>query len=189
MYVNSSNNTKEEQVMDTSRRYMMATVAHHQLGDISSDRPTLCDIDSEDEENYIGNWVDGFGFVEVKFPKATTRELTDDEKNFHNGRILMMGTQLAGIIQIPDAPNIVPISDRPMVVHTHNSIYRLGQANKKGVRAIIKDGGTLSFDWCVVKSLMLHRPLVLMGLHGENPVIPFVSSTVEYIDPIPEVSV
>lgn len=168
--------------MDTPRRYMMATVAHHQLGDISSDRPMLCDIDGEDEENYIGNWVEGFGFVEVQFPKATTRELTDDEKNFHNGRTLMMGTQFVGLIQIPDAPNAALIPDKPIVVHTRNSIYRIGQANEKGVRAILKEGAILSFDWCVVKSLILHRPLVLMGLDGENPVIPFVSSKVEHID-------
>lgn len=61
------------------------------MGDISSDVPTLCDIDGEDEENYIGNWVDGWEFVEVKFPKKTTKELTDDEKSYHNGRTLMMG--------------------------------------------------------------------------------------------------
>ena len=73
--------------MDTPRRYMMATVAYHRLSDISSDHPTLCDIDSEDEENYIGNWVDGFGFVEVRFPKATTRELTDDEKSYHSSTV------------------------------------------------------------------------------------------------------
>ena len=174
--------------MDMPRRYMMATVAHHQLGDISSGQPTLCDIDSEDEENYIGNWVDGFGFMEVRFPKVTTRELTDNEKSYHNGRVLMMGNQFAGLIQIPDAPNAVPIPCEALLVYTRNSIYRLGKADEKGIRIIIKNAAAMSFNLCVVKSLMLHRPLVLMGLHGENPVIPFVSSTVEYIDS-PQVSV
>lgn len=60
---------------------MMATTAIHQLGDISSDTPDLCVIHSEDEDNYIGNWVTGFGFVNVKFPKTSTRDLTQDEKD------------------------------------------------------------------------------------------------------------
>ncbi len=37
------------------RKYMMATKAIYQLGDISSEIPDLCFIHSEDEENYIGN--------------------------------------------------------------------------------------------------------------------------------------
>ncbi len=168
--------------MDTPRHYMMATVAHHQLDDISSDQAALCDIDGEDGENYIGNWVDGFGFVEVRFPKATTRELTGDEKNKHNGRVLMMGTQFVGLIQIHDAPNAIPIPQEAVLVYTRNSIYILGKADEKGVRIIIKNGVVMFFERCVVKSLMLHRPLVVMGLQGDEPVIPFVSSTVEYIN-------
>ena len=61
------------------KKYMMATKAIHQLGDISRDEPDICLIHDQDEENYIGNWVTGFGFVDVKFPKATTRELTSKE--------------------------------------------------------------------------------------------------------------
>jgi len=152
------------------------------MGDISSDEPDICEIDGEDEENYIGTWVQGHGFMEVKFPKATTRELTDDEKIYHNGRVLMMGRTPMGTIQIPDAPNTAPVPNEPVVVYTRNSVYRLGKAGEKGTRAIVKDGVALSFGWCVIKSLMLHRPLVLMGLHGTDPVIPFVSSEVQHID-------
>lgn len=65
--------------------YMMATQAIHKLGDISSDEPDLCVIHSEDEENYVGNWVTGFGFINVKFPKNTTRELTEEEKEKYHG--------------------------------------------------------------------------------------------------------
>lgn len=61
-------------------RYMMATKAIHNLGDISREKPSLCLIHSEDEENYIGHWMEGMGFIDVKFPKDSTRELTDDEK-------------------------------------------------------------------------------------------------------------
>ena len=61
-------------------RFMMATRAVHKLRDISRKKPSLCLISEEDEENFIGNWVQGFGFFGVKFPKETTRELTDKEK-------------------------------------------------------------------------------------------------------------
>lgn len=61
-------------------RYMMATKADHQLGDISRDEPDFCWITGEDEDNYIGHWITGFGFVNVKFPKETTRDLTPEEQ-------------------------------------------------------------------------------------------------------------
>lgn len=69
-------------------RHMMATTAIHKLGDISRDEPDLCIVYKEDEENYIGNWVEGFGFIEVKFPKETTRPLTEEEKKSHIGKYL-----------------------------------------------------------------------------------------------------
>lgn len=61
-------------------RYMMATTAIHQLGDISSDAPDICRVVREEGDDYIGSWVTGFGFFNVKFPKATTRELNEDER-------------------------------------------------------------------------------------------------------------
>jgi len=72
--------------------YMMATKASHQMGDISSDDPDLAQIFRQDKENYIGNWVFGFGFINVKFPKATTRPLTESEKDhFAKGGLEMGG--------------------------------------------------------------------------------------------------
>ena len=60
-------------------RVLMGTEAHHQLGDISRDKPDYFYVDSEDESAYIGAWVTGFGFINVRFPKATSRPMTDDE--------------------------------------------------------------------------------------------------------------
>lgn len=59
--------------------YMMATKAIHKLGDISSDFEDICHVDKEEDGNYIGHWVAGLGFVNVKFPKETTRMLTTAE--------------------------------------------------------------------------------------------------------------
>jgi len=67
-------------------RYMMATKAYHGLGDISSEEPDLCVIHGEDKENYIGNWVTGLGFCNVRFPKKTTRELNSEEKEKFDGK-------------------------------------------------------------------------------------------------------
>lgn len=60
---------------------MMATKAIHKLGDISRDAPDYCVVreDAADPDNYIGDWVTGYGFIDVKFPKATTRECTPAE--------------------------------------------------------------------------------------------------------------
>jgi hypothetical protein len=66
-------------------KFMMATKAIHKLGDISNDTPDICHIHDEDENNYIGNWIYGFGFIDVKFPKETTRELTAEEIEKYHG--------------------------------------------------------------------------------------------------------
>ena len=63
---------------------MMATTAVHKLGDISNDSPDLCHIYNETETDYIGMWITGFGFFDVKFPKETTRELTPEEVEKYN---------------------------------------------------------------------------------------------------------
>lgn len=58
----------------------IATVAYHKLGDISRNEPDYCVIQSEDELNYYGHWLEGFGFIDVRFPKGTTRIASDDLK-------------------------------------------------------------------------------------------------------------
>lgn len=73
------------------KKYMMATKAIHKLGDISSDYYDLCFITHEDETNYIGNWVTGLGFVNVKFPKKTTRNLTPKEVKHFNDFSYQLG--------------------------------------------------------------------------------------------------
>ena len=60
-------------------KYMMATKAFHQLGEISRDEGDICHIHDETDEHYIGSWVTGFGFIGVRFPKETTRKLTLEE--------------------------------------------------------------------------------------------------------------
>ena len=76
-------------------KYMMATKAIHKLGDISSDEPDLCFIREETGKHYIGNWVTGFGFINVKFPKETTRNLTKKEVEHYNKMSIRINNQPA----------------------------------------------------------------------------------------------
>lgn len=63
----------------TKPKTMWATKAEHQLGDLSRDKGDFCIVTCIEGDNYIGNWLTGYGFCEVKFPVATTRELTPEE--------------------------------------------------------------------------------------------------------------
>lgn len=59
--------------------HVIATKAMHQLGDISRPDGDLALISDEDKSDWIGSWMTGFGFINVRFPKETTRDLTDEE--------------------------------------------------------------------------------------------------------------
>jgi hypothetical protein len=58
---------------------MLATKAYHKLGDISREKPSLCIVNEADEDNYYGQWESGFGFINVRFPKETTKEIECQE--------------------------------------------------------------------------------------------------------------
>lgn len=55
----------------------IATEAYHKLGNISRNELDFCVLKSEDELNYYGNWLTGYGFIDVQFPKAKTRIASD----------------------------------------------------------------------------------------------------------------
>ena len=60
----------------------MATTAFAGKYDISRDPACYCVVEREDSENYYGSWVTGMGFFDVRFPKTTTREMTETEKQW-----------------------------------------------------------------------------------------------------------
>ena len=67
----------------TFPRYMMGTKASTKLGhDISRDEYDYCYIQRQEADNYIGSWVEGFGFFDVEFPVESTRECTPEEKDY-----------------------------------------------------------------------------------------------------------
>jgi hypothetical protein len=74
-----------------SDRYMMATQAIHAVGNISRDEPSLAIVYRETERDYIGEWATGMGFINVRFPKETTRELTDAERALYRTKRIEVG--------------------------------------------------------------------------------------------------
>lgn len=68
--------------------YMMGTQAFIRFGSLSRNTPNLCLINKEDEDNFIGRWVFRSFFFNVRFPKNTTRELTDEERDKYRVKII-----------------------------------------------------------------------------------------------------
>lgn len=58
------------------------TTATHKLGDISRPNGDFFRVEGEDGDDYVGQWMTGFGFVDVRFPKSTTRPITDAERKW-----------------------------------------------------------------------------------------------------------
>lgn len=85
----------------TEWKYLMATKAIHGLGDISRDEPDLCVVNEEHNDYYVGHWVTGFGFMDVKFPKETTRELTKRERKKYNNKGRTLNGIYLGKVKIP----------------------------------------------------------------------------------------
>jgi hypothetical protein len=75
-------------------RYGMATGAFFPDGDLfCSDvrQSRLCIIKDEDEENFYGHFVEGLGAAGLRFPKISTRELTEAEKQQYDGKVYGIG--------------------------------------------------------------------------------------------------
>jgi hypothetical protein len=84
---------------------MMSTQATHAYGDLSRAEPDLAIIHGETETHYIGAWVSGIGFVNVWFPKATTRELTAEERAHYRGKVIEVGGMTRPIL-IDEQPSV-----------------------------------------------------------------------------------
>ena len=78
--------------MEIVNKHMMATKAFtFKEWDISSDTPDLAFIERQEGDNYIGYWIFGLGFSEVRFPVETTRHLTQEEIEKYNNTPVGMG--------------------------------------------------------------------------------------------------
>lgn len=79
---------------DGSGVFKMATEAYHLMGDISRPKKNLCKVYTEDKDNFYGHWIEGLGFIEVRFPKETTSELTEkDKEKLHGKKLAINGNR------------------------------------------------------------------------------------------------
>lgn len=76
---------------DIPPRYLMATSALHPMADISRDEPALALVHAETAHFWVGEWVAGFGYIGVHFPKASTRELTGEERETYGKKLVECG--------------------------------------------------------------------------------------------------
>lgn len=90
----------ESSVQPFRRRYVMATAAAHKLGDLSRDPAHLALVYGEDGDAYVGRWIEGFGYFDVRFPKATTRDLTADEIAEYDGRLVAINGEPISALDI-----------------------------------------------------------------------------------------
>jgi hypothetical protein len=84
---------------------MIATKANHKLGDVSreffeNDTENLCFITKEVGDNYIGQWITGFGLINVEFPKATTRDLTKEEVAHFNTCYIQLANYTPQLLKV-----------------------------------------------------------------------------------------
>ena len=85
--------TSQMTEIEGGHRYLMATKAFHKMGELSRDKADLCIVGTETDEYVIGNWVTGFGFFNVCFPRDTTRELMEDEIEDYNKTYIQIASQ------------------------------------------------------------------------------------------------
>jgi hypothetical protein len=60
--------------------------AIHKLGDIGRPEDDYIRVHSETDTHYIGNFEEGYGFIDVQFNKEDCRPLTDNEVKEMNGK-------------------------------------------------------------------------------------------------------
>ncbi len=145
-------------------RFMMATKASHTMGDISRDSPSLCIVYGEEDEHWVGRFLTGFGFCDIRFPKKTTREPTKQEKEIWNGEAFGVGGRVLNVVVFPG----FGVPKRAIVVKTNNDTYRFGKAEVDWTRTIVCDGKPLDFSTGKIILLKVGRQMVVDKLDGNE---------------------
>jgi hypothetical protein len=69
---------------DQTGLYLMAKESYHLLGEVTRDEWDLAIVFKEDNKNFYGNWVFGYGLVDVRFPKDKVKKLNKKEITKYN---------------------------------------------------------------------------------------------------------
>lgn len=56
--------------------------AIHKMGNIGRKNDEFIRVQSENKDYYIGQFEEGFGFIDVKFKKSDCRNITKEEREF-----------------------------------------------------------------------------------------------------------
>jgi len=81
--------------------------AIHKLGNIGRNIDDKIRIHSEDDTYYIGNFEEGYGFIDVKFKKSDCRPLTPKERENINGSWYGINGNPLYKIYVDDEGNII----------------------------------------------------------------------------------
>ena len=87
---------------DKTILYAMGKEAHHLLGEISREKWDLISIDQEDEDNYYGSWVYGYGFIDIRFPKKSIKALNKKEIKKYEGSAWGISGNYMGKLEVKD---------------------------------------------------------------------------------------
>ena len=96
--------------MENMNKIMMLKAnspAIHKLGDIGRNIDDKIRIHSEDDTHYIGNFEEGYGFINVKFNKSDCRPLTQMEREKLNGNWYTINGNPLYRIYVDEEGNIV----------------------------------------------------------------------------------
>ena len=81
--------------------------AQHKLGNIGRKENAYIRVLDEQGDYYIGNFEEGFGFIDVKFLKTDCRSLTPDEVNSLDGKWYAVNNHIRWQIHIDADGNMV----------------------------------------------------------------------------------
>jgi len=81
--------------------------AIHKLGNIGRENDDYIRVYSETEDYYIGNFEEGFGFVDVKFRKKDCRPLSEEERKRINGKWYSINGIPLYRIYVDDEGNVI----------------------------------------------------------------------------------
>ena len=79
-------------------KYMTAGTSYFPNGKFFSQKPDLCVVWGIKGDEYIGQYVYGTGFINIRFLRETTRNLNKAERKEHNGRKLCLSGVIIGKI-------------------------------------------------------------------------------------------
>lgn len=81
--------------------------AIHQLGNIGRKEDEYIRVYAEDEDDYVGVFEEGFGFIDVRFKKDDCRQINNKEFNFLSRQVYVIGGMPMGYVTIDRDGNII----------------------------------------------------------------------------------